>query len=75
MQNSYICEKVEEYIQQIIPLFVMHSLNEHWRPVIIDTIADVYDELKKHCVMLIFYKWYHKFSEKNSIRFYVKNLI
>ena len=75
MQNSYIYRKSKEYIQQIMPLIVMRSIDEKWKPAIIDTVTDIQDEIIKHCVMLILYVWYREFSEKHSIRFYIKNNI
>lgn len=75
MQNSYIYGKVKKYMSQEMLSLEENSLQDQWRPGIIDTIINVYDDLEMNCVMLIIYCWYRQFSEKHSIRFYIKDNI
>lgn len=74
MRNSFICEKVGECTYLNMQCLAMHSLKEKWKPEIYDTVSDVYEEIKKHCVMLILYALYCEFSEKKSIRQHLINL-
>ena len=61
MQNSYIYGKVKKYMSQEMLSLEENSLQDQWRPGIIDTIINVYDDLEMNCVMLIIYCWYRQF--------------
>lgn len=73
--GSYICKTVGENVYLIMSKLVIRSLEENWKPIYFDILADLKDDINKHCVMSILYSLYRRFSEKHSVRFYIKNIL